>query len=115
MRRRWLYIVVAMPCTLLTFATSASAESAWMLWLDVTQIRGDKTENEWTTVGEHRSKDDCEESLKETLALQSRVDPGEAAEKRGENVISKKTVLGDLFLRYVCLPDTVDLRGPAGK
>jgi hypothetical protein len=115
MTRRWPCIVVTMLFTLLAFARSASAEGAWVLWLDVTQIRGGKTEEEWTTLGTHRSEKDCEESLKETMALQSRVDPGETAEKLGENLLSKNTALGDIFLRYICLPDIVDPRGPPGK
>jgi len=114
-RLRFLRVLLAMVCGLPALTTAASADVAWVLWLDLTQISGGKTEEEWTVVSAHPSEEDCQESLKETVALQSRADPGEAVAAQGRHSMSKNPDLGDIFLRYVCLPDTVDPRGPKGK
>lgn len=108
-------ILPAMLCGFLAIITPASVDAAWVLWLDFTQISGDKTEQEWMTVSAHRSEEACEESLKETMAFRSQVAPGETADTRGKHPVSKDGAPPDIFLRYVCLPDTVDPRGMNGK
>jgi hypothetical protein len=74
----------AVGVLLLTAATSASAEGAWLLWWSNKTIHSS-----------HRSKEECEKELK---AIQK-------ARARG----------GFDAIPMICLPDTVDPRGPKGK
>lgn len=101
---------------LLGFGTgTAFAECAWVLWLEQTVLS--KAEKEWTPFSAASSQPDCQRALAAAIDLQSKPLPGTTIERVGPNVIRTRT--GDLrldqFLRYVCLPDTIDPRGPKGK
>lgn len=80
-----------------TLATSAHAECAWVLWLGT-----GTTYTAFGAYGTSTGEQSCKEAVTQLMADMRR-EPKQAAE----------------FLRassrYVCLPDTVDPRGPKGK
>jgi hypothetical protein len=116
---RWRRASALDTFSLLTSAATASAECAWVLWLDQTiGIRETKNENgrakqEWTPVTATGNSRDCARNLEATIKTQSKPRPDENVEV-GVNTIFKRTATRYMSLRYVCLPDTVDPRGPKG-
>ncbi len=65
MTTRWLGIVVATLCCLLTFATSASAECAWVLWTAVRPIAPNSPPLDWLPSEGFERKVDCVKAVKE--------------------------------------------------
>ncbi len=91
MRSRSVVIVVGLFC-LVSSVASASAECAWVLWRRPVVARQSATRmtlGPWEVVDALKTKDECD-----------RIHTIEAQSIKGE---------------YVCLPDTVDPRGPKGK
>jgi len=87
--------------SLLASAATASAEGAWVLWRQ--SISG--PEESWFPQEAHTNVSEC-------MA-------GEAVQNRAEERIRGQTPPAERQMRpafsYVCLPDTVDPRGPKSK
>lgn len=101
MKRFPLATMVPLLC-LVSFAASASAECAWVLWLRGAKISGDTA---FSIPPEPReafmTKRECDSGLVWQEAQEAdrlKGDPNSALRKY-----------------YTCLPDTVDPRGPKGK
>ncbi len=93
MTRYWPRILLALFCYLLTVATSASAECAWVLWFQLG--RG--------AYGAYPSKAfESKAACDQALTVQGRWQE-DTIPKASERAV------------YVCLPDTVDPSGPKGK
>jgi len=96
---RCTFAVLATMLTVLTVASSAMAECAWVTWQFAPSSANDK--QAWTAIGAF-----------------SRESGGEAACDRfasDRNAREEKNEQGKLLrIRYTCLPDTVDPRGPKG-
>jgi len=93
------------------------AECAWVFWMEVsgpsTDERSSRPVSGWKT------RDDCEQALTQKLALDSEKDTGlevtvERQAGRPRLWVRRKGELLAVYT-YVCLPDTVDPRGPKGK
>ena len=91
MTRRWPCIVAATFSCLLTLATSAHAECAWVLWT-LSALPDEKLEKEWYP---HSGYTDLPSCLA-TMAQQAQV----TGVPPGTRIYRK------------CLPDTIDPRGP---
>jgi hypothetical protein len=111
MTRRWFSVIAVLGCVL-AITPSASAECAWVLW-ETTSWPTKKTSTE--PVRAYTAKPDCDQALSEALAGFTS-SPGV--------VVNKDLKLQEAFVtmgkattshHYVCLPDTVDPRGPKGK
>jgi hypothetical protein len=82
---------------LLTVATSAHAACAWVLWLGT-----GSTYTPFGAFGGNGAEKECKESATQ-LMIEMRSNP----KQLGEFLKSSS--------RYLCLPDTVDPRGPKAK
>jgi len=128
MTRRWPWLIVTVLCCVLTLTTSALAECAWVLWYKQTGMRlpdvvGDPPS--WEVVQAKASRAECLRGLTAEVAREER-----ATNRNREISVTEDMVSENLFRvaddghrelvvmrirRYVCLPDTVDPRGPKEK
>jgi hypothetical protein len=84
---------------LAVFTTSAAAECAWVVWEWTTTSSGD----DWKPVPSHKAEADCQSYAQQMTKAKG------MGRERPDAYLFKS------FLDYVCLPDTVDPRGPKVK
>jgi len=108
--------------SLLTSTATASAECAWVMWGESTGPPAYETSD--FLVSAFDTKPACEQAREKQIAQVVRVKPKDTEvsvdEISGRTRIWLKTKAKDgsvltTVYRYVCLPDTVDPRGPKGK
>jgi hypothetical protein len=89
-------VVGAVLCWLFAFTTSASAEGVWVLWLGT-----GTTYTPFGAYGGNTGERDCKEAATQMMTNMSK-----DAKQMSEFLKASS--------RYLCLPDTVDPRGPKG-
>ena len=97
---------------LLAFATSASAERAWVLREDTIFSKDNVSTG---PVRAYTTKPDCDRAVSDALAAfmsSAGIIVRKDAKLQEAYVTSGNSIIG---YRYVCLPDTVDPRVPKGK
>jgi hypothetical protein len=104
---RWASLLVAF--SLLTSAAMAHAECAWVIWRQT--ISGSGMKESWFPEEAVDSRRACEASASAKNVVQSRA---KDAEQRDFERTGRAPLLS-LNYSWLCLPDSVDPRGPKGK
>ena len=103
---------VTLALCVLASAATASAESAWVLWTDTTKPSGQRT---WEVGLAFPDYDDCQAAVSIVRVTEKKPDVARI-EKKGDDTFLAYFHDGTVgTLRFVCLPDTVDPRGPKGR
>ena len=109
MRGRWPYLVIAFVC-LLAVATSASADGVWILWSESWSSENRRTgaDSKWEVLAATPSPEVCERVRRDWISRYRLV-------AQGNGIFSGQAEGPANTFRPVCVPDTVDPRGPKGK
>ena len=106
---RWPRVLIAM-LSLLALATSASAEGVWLLWSESWSSNSNRTDTDskWETLGATPTSGVCERVRRDWISRYRFV-------ARGNGIFSGTAEGPANTFRPVCLPDTMNPRGPKGK
>jgi hypothetical protein len=120
---------------LLALVGTASAECSWVLWMEVHawgRAASGEAENKWEIVEVYDSRSSCSvqrkqevirvaASVKEQAETKNPFLPKSTYKVTEDAVVTQyfskasEVPTGGATIRYRCLPDTIDPRGPKGK
>jgi hypothetical protein len=112
---------LAFVLLLLTSAATAHAECAWVLWQEISGVSSSGYSSEYGISLASSSEQECRREAAAQLRARETMlrQPGpnkKTPDVKIEGPYVKYTFEGGILnYRYVCLPDTVDPRGPKGK
>jgi hypothetical protein len=127
MTRRWPCIMVAMLLCLLTVATSAFVEGAWVLWSqpfesNLDHLRKSDLNRSWDPMDASATEAGCRRSMKETIEELRQMYVGRYGNAADFLSVGEDSYAATipfmqtrLSARLLCLPDSVDPREPKGK
>ncbi len=104
--------------SLLTSAATAHAECAWVLWEEILAVAPnlDAMTKTMGIVGAGQTPQDCDSLVNSAVVDKTEeLRPLGQVTAKGDKVNLVQPTGGLWFYRYLCLPDTVDPRGPKGK
>ncbi len=108
--------LIAALVLILVFAAPlvAGAECAWVLWQESSSVSGKVLASGWSILGAHSLQGECEKRQAAEIAYRLAAQGGEY----GQRVLVQTTVVVSWpdgrtsNWKFLCLPDTVDPRGP---
>lgn len=99
---------------LLAAPAPSDAECAWVLWVEeswVVAYKRDERPTIWTLVEAHPKRVDCEQAQTEKITVLSK---REGVQRRANIISWTITDYISKNTRVICVPDTLDPRGPKG-
>jgi hypothetical protein len=105
---------VVVLCLLLSVAT-ASAECAWVLWQESNYLQGRNIDTTWSVLSAWGDRIRCEDVRQGRISYIKTLHEGRTQQVEPDAVVVKWSDGSSTALRPVCLPDTVDPRGPKPK
>lgn len=120
MTQSWGGLKLLMLCCPLALTTSAHAECAWVLWVEESWLvayKQDERPTTWTLVGAQPLRAECEHAQAGKITTLAK---GDGVEVHG-NILARTFPSGynqsniTRTTRVICVPDTIDPRGPKGK
>jgi hypothetical protein len=109
-----------MFCGLLAFASTAAAECAWVVWVEESwsaTYKQDERPTVWTLVEAYPLLADCQNAqaakIKVLLSRDGRELHGNIVTRQFPVGYNQSIVIS--YLRVICVPDTIDPRGPKGR
>src|SRR5262249_940325 len=100
--------IIAALTLMLGIASSASAECAWVLWSQTTVVNKSMT---WAVQRAYAESNQCNVVAQSMAEEFAKTEKGTVTQLR----IGPEVVVIGGTVRYACLPDTVDPRGPKGS
>src|SRR2546425_1113175 len=97
----------------LTSAATATAECAWVLWQETSSLTRLEAPSEWVILAAITEPEGCDRAAR--MAVLDRSSRGITNQQVKGNIVIWILPSNTVQFRYVCLPDTVDPRGPKGK
>ena len=125
MTTRWPSIIIALLC-LLAVATSTFAEGAWVLWsqpfeFNLDDLKQSDLNRSWDPMDASATEAGCRRRMKETIEAVRQMYVGQYGNAAdllsvGEDSYAATIPFMQMRIsaRLLCLPDTVDPRGPKG-
>src|SRR5881296_1814155 len=110
-------IVTSVFLVLASVAT-ASAECAWLMWMETSGTLRDKTETLWAVYDTTETQASCKTRLPaaRTAMVMMLREGGDEAGVLGGGTVKRRLKNGtESYYLFQCLPDTIDPRGPKGK